>query len=292
MSKRFTHRKRSAGGSTEPEYDEGIELTDLRAQVETLTVEKEALITPFKHSGCFNMKVHGDRRRLAESLYAGNYAASIALLREQNAELVTVLKAQLANQSTVTEHLVLSRERMVDGILLDICRAQNQNVIPVLTAAMSILGEVNHVSREYHDALALYHRGAASSEKWVRDFLVEAREWRPPPPPDALIDGVAVAVFDNLTMNVDYKSYSCNGETGHKLDMTNWLSTRVPRSLAPTLDARSECTPGARNRTDCCCCSCACCCCACSAWRPARGHTSQTPGLSWLCLCVPTRLAS
>ena len=51
MSRGFTHRKRRAGGSDEPEYDEGIELIDLRRQVETLTMEKEALNTPFRVSG-------------------------------------------------------------------------------------------------------------------------------------------------------------------------------------------------------------------------------------------------
>ena len=47
-----------------------------------------------------------------------------------------------------------------------------------------------------------------------------------------MIDGLGVAVFDNLTMKVDCSSYSTQGETGYKLDMTNWLSTRVPQSLA------------------------------------------------------------
>ena len=63
--------------------------------------------------------------------------------------------------SDETETLLNNRARLIDGMLLDICRAQNINSIPVLTAAMSILGEFNHIPREYHDALALYHRGAA-----------------------------------------------------------------------------------------------------------------------------------
>ena len=80
------------------------------------------------------------------------------------------------------------------------------------------MGEFTHISREYHDSLAIYHRGAALSEKWVRDFLVEARAWRPPPQ-EPMIEGVAVAVFDNLSMKVDYSSYSSEGVTGYKLDM-------------------------------------------------------------------------
>ena len=59
-----------------------------------------------------------------------------------------------------------------------------------------------------------------------------------------MISGVAVAVFDNLSMKIDYSSYPSEGETGYKLDMTNWLSTRVPRRLAPAMDARQICTYG------------------------------------------------
>ena len=50
-----------------------------------------------------------------------------------------------------------------------------------------------------------------------------------------------VTVFDNLSMNIDYHSYSIGGATGYKLNMTTWLSTRLPRSLAPAMDAKAIC---------------------------------------------------
>jgi hypothetical protein len=56
-----------------------------------------------------------------------------------------------------------------------------------------------------------------------------------------MIECLSVAVFDNLSMKVDYSSYSSEGQTGYSLHMTNWLSTRVPQSLAPTMDARALC---------------------------------------------------
>ena len=62
----------------------------------------------------------------------------------------------------------------------------------------------------------------------------------PAEPTEVTIEGVAVVVFDNLSMKVDYSSYSSEGETGYTLHMTNWLSTRVPRFLAPTMDARKR----------------------------------------------------
>jgi hypothetical protein len=53
---------------------------------------------------------------------------------------------------------------------------------------------------------------------------------------EPMIPGVMVTCFDNLTMNVAYKSFSVGGETGEKLDMTNWFAVRVPRALAPSMD--------------------------------------------------------
>ena len=58
-----------------------------------------------------------------------------------------------------------------------------------------------------------------------------ARDHRPPPSEQTL-EGVVVATFDNLTMQVDYCSYVREGEGGHRLDMTNWFSTLIPRWLA------------------------------------------------------------
>jgi hypothetical protein len=242
MPPAFTHKKRKGSGpSAPPDEDvELTELTDLRLKVGVLTAEQEDLRSPFNSEGAANMKSAGDRRRLLIELWKGNYSASSQRLRDNNIALVATLYAQLENKSDQTDSLLHARDRMVDGMLLDICRGQNQNMVPVLSAAMSILGEFNHIPREYHDSLALYHRGAALSEKWVRDFLVEARAWRPDPPFEVLL-GVPVAVFDNLSMKVDYSSYSSGGETGYKLDMTTWLSTPVPRALAPTMDARQIC---------------------------------------------------
>ena len=242
MAHRFTHKKRRSAGPSEPETGDGIddELEALRAQVATLEAEKAALIRPMDCAGVPHMKVAGDRKALSDALYAGNYAATMQILRDNNRELVCVLYAQMSNQSDETETLLAARSRMVDGILLDICRAQNILHVPVVTAALSILGEFNHVAREYHDSIAQLHRGVALSEKWVRDFLADARKWRPEPPFER-VAGVTVAVFDNLTMKVDYSSYSTQGETGHKLDMTNWLSTPVPVALAPSMDARKIC---------------------------------------------------
>ena len=75
--------------------------------------------------------------------------------------------------------------------------------------------------------------------------MKEAREHRPAPSEPTLA-GVAVATFDNLQMNVDYSSpdssFMVEGDSGQKLDMTNWFTTLVPRRLAlPGFDTLQIC---------------------------------------------------
>ena len=243
MSRRtFTHKKRksASASSAEIEEDVGMELQNLRTRVEQLELRETALAQHINCEGVTDMMVTGERRRLVILLYQGNYSASMVQLRERNAILVEVLRAQLANKQGSTEQSICKEQQHIDGILLDMVRAHNIHKVPVLSAAFSLLGECNHLAREYHDIVARYHRGAALSETWVREFLEEARAWRPEPIV-IMIEGVAITVYDNLSMKVDYSSYSSEGATGYTLNMTNWLSMRVNRSLAPTMDARKLC---------------------------------------------------
>ena len=80
--------------------------------------------------------------------------------------------------------------------------------------------------------MSAFHRGFALSEKWVHDFLKIVNACRPAPS-HAVIAGLRAVCFDNLSIKVDYKSYSSGGETGHRKDMTNWFSTPLPAFLVP-----------------------------------------------------------
>jgi hypothetical protein len=220
----------------------GVEMADLREREQSSMLA--ALFSPINGASVYNMRVEGDKARLARDLWVGNFEASMAGLREANKEFVEVLRAQISNSSKQTERSLLADERHIDGILLDACRAQNQFRVPLVAAATSLLGEVNKTAREVHDASALYHMGTTMSEKWTEDFCVLAMTVRPPPA-YVILAGVVVCCFDNLSMQIDYKSYASQGEVGRRLDMTNWFSCPLPRSLAPTLDAtairRSAC---------------------------------------------------
>ena len=233
-------RSRASRSAAAAVDNEGIELVDFKAMSEALVGERECLVKPLQSAGVYNMREEGEKARLARDLWAGNFTESMVVLREQNKELVDVLRAKLANSSDQTEVALAATERHIDGVLLDLCRGQNMFKIPLLTAATSLVCEVNKTSREYHDTISAYHMGAALSERWVTEFLPMANACRPPPT-EPFIPGVMCGCFDNLTMKIDYGSYASEGETGRMLNMTNWFSTRLPLNLAPQFDAEAVC---------------------------------------------------
>ena len=179
----------------------------------------------------YDMDDEVDRIRLEHDIWVKDPRDSLDELRAANSELVAVLESSISNQSKVTELFIENKKRLVDGILLNLCRAQSQKKMPLLTAALSVLEEANQVPAAFHDVLTSYFKGALASKNWTKDFIVRARDRRPPPSAEPL-EGVAVVAFDNLTMNVDYSSYVREGEGGYRLDMTNWFSTQIPRTLA------------------------------------------------------------
>ena len=244
-------KRRSAlsgsGGSGGDVADEGIELVDLRAAHVELVEERRLLMQPLQSEGLYNMHEPDEKARLARDLWKGDFSASMLLLRDQNPQLVEVLRAKLANSSDATSSRVAAVERYIDGVLLDICRAQNMFKIPLLTAATSLMCEVNKTAREYHDTISAFHLGAACSERWVNDFLPLANACRPAPT-ETMLPGVMACCFDNLSMKIDYGSYSTEGETGRLLDMTNWFSTQLPAHLAPNFDAAAICARRAAPR--------------------------------------------
>ena len=69
---------------------------------------------------------------------------------------------------------------------------------------------------------------------------------RDPGPTYETLDGVGLAVFDNLTIQVGYKSYSADGLVGFRMDMTNWATIAVPRTLfGLRFDLATVCAPRA-----------------------------------------------
>ena len=122
--------------------------------------------------------------------------------------------------------------------------------MPLVTAALSILAETNQVPREFWLAVRAFFHGAVAVESWVDGVLEVARELRPLPSYE-LLDGVAVGVFDNLSMKMNYGSYMREGGSGELKHMTNWFYCRLPRHLAaPGFDAHALASRSSFFRTD------------------------------------------
>ena len=92
-------RRAAAAGSG---GDEGIELVDFRAAAGALEEYQRQLLLPVASSGVYFMRELGEKERLARDLWKGDFAASAQLLREQNVQLVEVLRAKLSNSSDAT----------------------------------------------------------------------------------------------------------------------------------------------------------------------------------------------
>ena len=162
------------------------------------------------------------------------YLESMAVLREDNAALVSVIAAQIANghDRRASTNQLATKERILDGILLCIVRAQSKFKMPLATAALSVLAETNLVPREFWLAVRAFFHGAVACESWVADILEVARSLRPPPNYETL-PLVNVCVFDNLSMQMNYGSYMREGGSGELKHMTNWFYCPLPRRLAP-----------------------------------------------------------
>ena len=226
-------RRRSTGSASsasaaalEPAIiKELIELRDFRAQ----------LLSPIVVADTFNVQTVGDKERLALQVWAGGAFESLEAVRKANPALMQVLEAQVSNtydaDGRAGEGHAARKARLLDGVLCILLRAASQFNIPLLAADLSIMSAGHCVPESFHESVRL-SSFMLLTDTWVSGFMEFAREFRPPP--DWLpLKGVAAAVFDNLSMRVDYGSFVVDGQGGQLLHMTNWLHTAIPRHLAP-----------------------------------------------------------
>jgi hypothetical protein len=233
-------KSHTAKESDDDECDEGIEMQEL-------VKKTEELWQPVRSSmGAYDMDKPQDKLALAADLWRGGYFDSIETLRNENPVLVELLDALITNTTTPkadkVEQFEEGKARLVNGILVSIVRAQSQKKMPLLSAAIGIVGMCNGITREFHDTIASFSKGFTPSDKWLEDFVNLAMTVRPEPEPEEMIDGVYGCVFDNLQVQMDYHSFMVDGIGGQQLKMTTWMSCHIPRSLAPNLDLDAYCT--------------------------------------------------
>ena len=219
--------------------DDASTMQTMQQELERLRLFEAELLSPIDMASSFNMLDPDDAEQLARQIWLGGYAESLAAVRAANPALVRVIEAKVTNtydrrSSDGHRHM---KCRLVDGILLCTIRAQSKFNMPLVSAGLSILSLANCVPAEFHEAVRRFANGLLTTETWVEDFLVKASRMRPPPHDTPLKD-TAVAVFDNLSMKLNYGSYMVEGASGERKDMTNWFYVIPPAKIAPeTFDA-------------------------------------------------------
>ena len=234
MSSRLTVRKRRARVGPAEDAGDAEAVDNVLVELSELRVWRDSLLKPVEAAGAYDLRSHAEKVQLARRLWSGDYLQSMTMLREANQELVQVLSAQVASQydrRAGPDHAVV-KARQVDGMLLCAVRTQSQFTMPVVSAALSVLAECNQVPREFHLAMRAFFHGAVATHTWVDGFLTLARDLRPPPSYEVL-PGVGVAVFDNLSMKLNYGAYVREGGGGEYKTMTNWFHCAIPREFAP-----------------------------------------------------------
>ena len=253
MSTGLSYRKRSKIGPVD-EASGPSTMAALQEELEGLRLWRETLLGPVTLAGTFDLQHKDEKVRLVRSLWDGDFAGSLAALKAANPQLVEVLRAQVSNgwDARRSEAHATTKERLVDGILMCMVRAQSKFNMTLPTAALSCMARAGKVPNDFHEAVRQYFNGALTTTRVETDLLRLARDLRPPPAYEAL-EGLAIAPFDNLSMRLNYSSYVRDGQGGERKDMTNWLWTQPPRSLAPaTLDVHHLCRLGCSGifRTD------------------------------------------
>jgi hypothetical protein len=87
------------------------------------------------------MQRQNDKVLCAQAMFwLGDYVKSMEHLRKANPELVQVIDAQVQSQYAAEAD---RHARLVNGVLLNIVRAQSQFNVPLVTAAFTVLSDVH-----------------------------------------------------------------------------------------------------------------------------------------------------
>ena len=127
---------------------EADELAELR-------LWRDQLLRPISVQGAFNLLDSAHKTELASQLWSGNYLSSLSGLREENLVLVEVLLSQISSthDRRASDGHLMHKERLVDGVLINLVRAQSKFNMPLVSAALSVMASANLVPREFQTAL-------------------------------------------------------------------------------------------------------------------------------------------
>ena len=194
----------------------------------------------------------GAKLALIDALWTGTWMAGVASrFADSNPAMRYLLELQQVDEdSGPTVFRPLVGQSRWEAVLAAIFRARTQHNVPIETAAMSISWLYYRVPKPIWSSMMYFGR-AVMSRSWTEE-LCDAAVERDPGPNYPTAEGISAAVFDNLMMNVGYKSYATGGQAGVKIEMTNWATVFLPRAAMPTAYAGIDALLGAGGifRTD------------------------------------------
>ena len=196
-----------------------------------------AAFSPAVPKGGFDMRLGAqERNRLIDYLWAGDYKDSVAEILIDNPELSELLMARTANTDYSPADKVrfhYGRQQRVGFMSGVMTRCRNVHIVPKSQAILALTAKHKQVNEDFWEALTAVR--ALPSVKWTGDLVTDALERNPGSPYDT-VEWVTAAVFDNNTTQCNYSARHNADTQGERLDMTNWASMSLPRTLMPHVD--------------------------------------------------------
>ena len=141
----WTRNKRRAQVGPVAESEAAERASSEAGELAELRLWRDQLLRPISVQGAFNLLDDAHKAELASQLWSGNYLASLSGLRDGNLVLVEVLHSQVSSthDRRASEGHLLHKDRLVDGVLINLVRAQSKFNMPLVSAALSVLAS-NH----------------------------------------------------------------------------------------------------------------------------------------------------
>ena len=147
------------------------------------------------------------RAACIRQLWTGEYAEAIGAIASENRELALVLQSSTASgyRPSNPERYAAECAQRLDAVLSYLTRMRSQKLVPLWTAAFSVMSMGRQLPLPLWTSMSKLHRGLLMSEPWTRKLVTEAMEQRPPRV-ENFVRSVHCTVFDNYTRRCLYKS--------------------------------------------------------------------------------------
>ena len=173
----------------------------------------------------------GERERLMDDLWSGEYLSAAGQFTKANPGLDTFFTNQLLDGEDGGRMAELKVQPRFESVMAALFKARSKNIVPIEAAAMSVQLLHYRTPAVVWQTITHFTRNVMCST-WAEKFCDDAL-LRDPGPPYPVATGITASVFDNFMMNVGYGAYATVESSGSQLKMTNWATALLPASILP-----------------------------------------------------------